>query len=212
MIALLVIDMINAFVEDKSPLCVKNAKDTVPRIELVVEICRKKGIPLFFIGREYREDGTDVEVTRWNYWSDHNRPLTKSSASETSSSFYGPLKPQKQDYVIIKKKWSAFFRTELDLVLRRLNVDTVVITGTQTPNCIRATAFDSDMNDFETIILSDCVSSNSEEIQNANLIDLQNVGFLVLDSTKFVKKLDELLSRKSRIQLIKDDVEKHRYL
>lgn len=210
MFALLVIDMINAFIDEESPLCVKNAKATVPRIKEVVDACRKKGIPVCFIGREYREDGTDVEVSRWSFWSEHGRPLTPASVGRLSGDFYVPLTPEEKDYVIIKRKWSAFFKTELDLVLRRLGVDTVVITGTQTPNCIRATAFDADMNDFATIILSDCVSSKNEEVQKSNLYDFESVGFTVMRSADFLEKIDTLLSEKSLMDKIKEDVRKRR--
>lgn len=210
MIALLVIDMINAFVEEESPLCVQGAKETVPRIRKVIDACRENGVPIFFIARGYRDDGSDVEVSRWKYWKEHDKPLSISSTGKVSGDFYGILKPEKGDYVILKKKWSAFFRTELDLILRRLSVDTVVITGTQTPNCIRATAYDSDMNDFETILISDCISSKTEEVQRANLVDFQNVGFTVLNSEQFINKLDTFIDRKSTVDMIKEDIKEER--
>ena len=50
---------------------------------------------------------------------------------------YEPLAPQPGDRVIVKPRFSAFFATQLDLVLRRLGVGTVVLIGTTTPNCIR---------------------------------------------------------------------------
>ncbi|MEM3851564.1 MAG: isochorismatase family cysteine hydrolase [Methanomassiliicoccales archaeon] len=210
MIALLIVDMINAFVNSESPLCVRGAKETVPRIRRVADECRKRGVPVFFVTRGYREDGSDVEVSRWKYWSEHGRPLTLDSKGKSSGEFYGSLKPKKGDYVILKKKWSAFFRTELDLILRKLNVDTVVITGTQTPNCIRATAFDADMNDFGTVIIEDCVSSNTEDVQQANLKDFRNVGFTVLNSYEFIDRLDAFINGKSIIDAIKEDIAKQR--
>jgi nicotinamidase-related amidase len=147
-----------------------------------------------------------VEVSRWKFWNDNGRPLSLSSKGPTSGEFYGPLKPKIGDYVIVKKKWSAFFRTELDLILRRLGVDAVAITGTQTPNCIRATAFDADMNDFDTVIISDCISSKSEDVQEANIRDFINVGFTVLDSGKFIDGLDEYTKGSKKYQAIMQDL------
>ena len=208
MIGLLVIDMNNAFVNRESPLCVSGAKKTVPRIRRVVEECRKRGVPVFFITRGYREDGSDVELSRWKYWSEKGRPLLLNSKGKLSGEFNGPLKPKKGDYVVLKKKWSAFFRTELDLLLRKHEVDTVVITGTQTPNCIRATAYDADMNDFGTILISDRISSNSEEVQQANLRDFRNVGFTVLSSDEFIGKLDRFTGGRTLAETVKTDVKK----
>ena len=210
MIALIVVDMINAFVEDDSPLCVAGAKETVPRIKKVVDACRSKGIPIFFIARGYRDDGSDVEVSRWKFWNDNGRPLSLSSTGSTSSEFYGPLKPENGDYVIVKKKWSAFFRTELDLILRRLGVDAVAISGTQTPNCIRATAYDADMNDFDTVIIQDCISSKTREVQEANIRDFINVGFTVLDSGKFIADLDSYTKESPKYRDIVRDLRRQR--
>jgi nicotinamidase-related amidase len=210
MIALIVVDMINAFVENDSPLCVAGAKETVPRIKKVIDACRSKEIPIFFIARGYRDDGSDVEVSRWKFWNDSGRPLSLSSTGSTSGEFFGPLKPENGDYIIVKKKWSAFFRTELDLILRRLEVDTVAITGTQTPNCIRATAYDADMNDFDTVIISDCISSKTMDVQEANIRDFINVGFTVVDSGKFIADLDGYKKGSKKYQAIVQDLVKQR--
>ncbi|MCL4480509.1 MAG: cysteine hydrolase, partial [Candidatus Thermoplasmatota archaeon] len=158
----------------------------------------------------YRNDGSDVEISRWKFWNDNGRPLSLGSTGPTSGEFYGPLKPENGDYIIVKKKWSAFFRTELDLILRRLGVDTVAIAGTQTPNCIRATAYDADMNDFDTIILKDCTSSNSDEVQESNIRDFINVGFNVLDGAKFIANLDEYTKGSSKYMAIVDDLSRKR--
>jgi nicotinamidase-related amidase len=66
MIALIVVDMINAFVEKDSPLCVSGAKETVPRIKNVVDACRSRGSYLFHCkgiqGRWIRRGGQQVEI------------------------------------------------------------------------------------------------------------------------------------------------------
>jgi nicotinamidase-related amidase len=87
MIALLVVDMINAFVEAKSPFCVRGAKESVPNIEKAIRACRAHDIPIFFIARRYRFDGSDVEVSRWRYWVENKRPMTEESAGYVSGDF-----------------------------------------------------------------------------------------------------------------------------
>jgi nicotinamidase-related amidase len=210
MIGLLVIDMINAFVEDESPLCVEGAKDTVPIIKKVVDACREHDVKVVFITRGYRADGSDVEVSRWKYWVESKRPLTIGLTGKLSGEFYGPLKPQEGDYVIVKKKWSAFFRTELDLLLRRLRIDTVVLCGTQTPNCVRAAAFEADENDFEVIILSDATSSKTSDVQASNLRDMRDTGFQVMSAAEFIKDIEELNSRKSSVEHLREFIEASR--
>lgn len=82
--------------------------------------------------------------------------------------------------MIIKPRWSAFFQTELDLILRRKNIDTVILTGTTTPNCIRATCYDAVALDYRTVILEQCCSSNTREIQQANIEDMERIGAVIV--------------------------------
>ena len=93
------------------------------------------------------------------------------------------------DYEIIKPRYSAFFQTPLDLLLRRLGADTLILTGTTTPNCIRTTCYDAISLDYRVVVLEDCCSSNSEEIQQANLLDMANVGAEIWMSSEFLETL-----------------------
>ena len=68
------------------------------------------------------------------------------------------------------------FGTPLDLILRRLGVDTVILAGTTTPNCIRTSCYDALSLDYDAIVLSDCTSSVTEEVQRANLGDMERIG------------------------------------
>ena len=84
------------------------------------------------------------------------------------------------DYQIIKPRWSGFFQTELDLILRRLQIETVVLIGTTTPNCVRTTCYDAIALDYETIIIEQCCSSQTEEIQRANMEDMEHIGAKII--------------------------------
>lgn len=63
--ALLVIDMENGFVTPQGGHCIRGAAATVPACVQAVELAREKGIPVFFVKRIYRADGSDVELTRY---------------------------------------------------------------------------------------------------------------------------------------------------
>ena len=89
---------------------------------------------------------------------------------------------QPTDYEIVKPRYSAFFQTPLDLLLRRLGVTGVLLAGTTTPNCVRTTCYDAISLDYRAVVLSDCCSSNTEEIQRANLLDMANIGALIRES------------------------------
>ena len=183
--ALLVIDMENGFIDPRSAHCIRGAAATVPACCRAVETAREKGIPVFFVKRISRTDGSDVELTRYGGWKAGGRAMGPSSDGFNSAQAPEGLRPLPGDYSIIKPRWSAFFHTELDLILRRLGVRTVILTGTTTPNCVRTTAYDANALEYNVVVLSDCCSSQTEEIQRVNLEDMERMGALVLTGAEF---------------------------
>ncbi len=182
--ALIVIDMQNGFIESESPLCIAGAKSTLPSCASAIEAARKNDIPVIYVKRQYREDGSDVEITRYDKWV-NGKPLTPGSTGPLSEEIAKEIEPKDGDYIIVKPRWSAFFGTELDLILRRLKISTVVLAGTTTPNCIRTTCYDANALDYNVIILEDCCSSATEEIQKANIEDMERMGAIISDSNEF---------------------------
>ena len=174
--AFLLIDMEQGFLHPDSVHCISTAAETIPRCAEAIQIAREKEIPIFFIKRLYRPDGSDVENTRYAQWTAGGRRMAPGSwwAQEPEL-----LRPQPEDYTIIKPRWSAFFQTELDLILRRLGIRTVILAGTTTPNCIRTTCYDANALDYTVIVLSDCTSSQTEEIQRVNLQDMARMGAFI---------------------------------
>lgn len=188
--ALIVIDMQNGFLNPESPLCIRGARSTVPACARVIAACRREEIPVIFVNRAYRADGSDVEHTRCQVWAEGGRPLTPGSTGPLSVENPPELGRRPEDYEIVKPRYSAFFQTSLDLLLRRLGVDTVVLAGTTTPNCIRTTCYDAVCLDYKVTVLEDCCSSNTGEIQRANLLDMGNIGAKILSSGDFLSALD----------------------
>lgn len=174
--ALLMIDMQNGFLNPESPLCIRGARATVPACAAAIAACRAAGVPVVFVNRAYRADGSDVEHTRRAVWAAGGRPLTPGSTGPLSVENPPEFGRRDTDYQIVKPRYSAFFQTPLDLLLRRLGVTGVLLAGTTTPNCIRTTCYDAISLDYQVVVLSDCCSSNTEEIQRANLLDMANVG------------------------------------
>lgn len=183
--ALLVIDMENGFLDPRSAHCIPSAESTIPNCIRAIDTAREKGIPVFFVKRIYRYNGSDVELTRYAGWKKGGRSMGPESRGFNSAEAPEGLRPKNGDYTIIKPRWSAFFHTELDLILRRLQVDTVILIGTTTPNCIRTTCYDANSLDYNVVILKDCCSSVTEEIQRVNMEDMERMGALILDSSRF---------------------------
>lgn len=183
--ALLVIDMQKGFLSDRSPLYIDGAAATVPACAAVIKHCRKTGVPVIFVTRSYSPDGSDVEHTRYDAWR-NGKPLSPGCAEEISAAMPAEFGSDPKDYRIVKPRYSAFFATGLDLLLRRLGIGRVILAGTTTPNCIRATCYDAICLDYEVTVLCDCTSSKTPEIQESNLRDMANIGAQIIDSGTFI--------------------------
>ena len=180
--AYIIIDMQKGFVDEESAHCIRNARATIPACVRTMDIAREKGMPVIWVRRIYRADGSDVELTRYQGWAAGGRSM---APGVDSCGWADGLAPKAGDYIVTKPRWSAFFGTELDLILRRLGVRTVVLAGTTTPNCIRTTAYDAIALDYNVAVLTDCCSSQTEEIQRVNMEDMERVGAVLLEAEDF---------------------------
>jgi nicotinamidase-related amidase len=136
--------------------------------------------------REYRPDGSDVErMRRQKFIQDQPFvvPGTRGCA------IVEQLFPLPGEYRVIKNRFSAFMFTELDLMLRRLGIFHLVVTGTQLPNCVRATVFDALCLDYEVTLITDGCSAQTPGIASANITDMANVGVRCLNSKEFLNGL-----------------------
>lgn len=186
--ALVMIDMQNGFIDPASSLCIAGAAATVDACAAALGAARAMGMPIYYAVRRYAADGSDVEATRLAAWS-RDRALSPACAGpHCSDAMLDALAPLPDDVVLVKPRFSAFFGTSLDVLLRRRRIDTVVLAGTTTPNCVRSTCYDALSLDYNVVVLADCTSSRSDEVQRANLDDMAAVGALVLDCARFCER------------------------
>jgi nicotinamidase-related amidase len=174
--ALLIIDMQNDFVREGRPLRVAGADAIVPKIRRVLDLFRKKRLPVVHVLRVHRPDGSDVEIMRQEIFCRTPFAVEGTEGAEV----IGDLAPVKGEFILKKVRMSAFLSTDLDLLLRSIGVDTVVVTGIQTPNCIRTTVFDALAYNYSACLVTDAVAAQSEEIHRCNVRDMERIGVKIL--------------------------------
>lgn len=190
--ALLIIDMQNDFVLPSAPAVIHGALATVPRIKEVLEWFRAKCYPVFHIVREYRVDGSDIEISRREAFlagPPYAVPGTK------GVEIIDALSPMTGEYRVVKPRFSAFFGTELELILRRLGADNIVVCGTQYPNCIRATAFDALSYGYPTAVITDATSASALAVAESNIRDMENIGIRCISFDEFKKSPNPAFER-----------------
>jgi nicotinamidase-related amidase len=170
--ALLIIDMQHDFAVPGGACEVPGAHATIPTIRKVLGRFRDLGLPVFHVVREYRADGSDVEITRLDALMEKNMVVPGTQGGRIAPG----LEPVEGDYRIVKQRFSAFMFTELDLILRRKGITHLAVTGTQLPFCLRTTLFDGLCLGYHMTLLTDASSSRTQEIHQANIRDIRDAG------------------------------------
>lgn len=173
--ALLVIDMQKDLILPYSPAHVKDGEAIVPNVIKAVEVARSRLIPIIWVVREHDPLGRDVELFRRHFYAgDKPKLVTKDSIG---AELVEGLKVKSHDYKLVKTRFSAFLNTNLHSYLQGIGVNKLVVTGVQTPNCIRQTVFDAVSLDYhEVTIIVDATAAATADIHNANVLDMKNIG------------------------------------
>lgn len=172
-VALLVIDMQEDFVLPTGPLFVAGAPATLPALARLLALGRACGWAVFHVVREHAPDGSDAEITRRGLFTGGGGFCLPGTPG---ARIVEPLRPLPGETRVVKKRFSAFFGTDLHARLTALGVDTVVLGGTQYPNCIRATATDALARDYRVVVVTDCCSAATQAVAKANVADLRAMG------------------------------------
>jgi nicotinamidase-related amidase len=155
--ALLVIDMIREFVTGR--LGGDHAQAVVPCIRRMVEAARTGGSPVVYVTDAHLE-GVDHE---FDVWGSH------AVAGSPEAEMVPELEPGDAAHRLYKRRYSAFYATGLDALLRDLGVDAVVLTGVLTNICIQHTAADAFFRGYKVYVPTDCVNALTPEEQESSL-------------------------------------------
>ncbi|XP_038898995.1 probable inactive nicotinamidase At3g16190 [Benincasa hispida] len=177
--ALLVIDMQKDFLDEQSVFAVPGATTILPSVINTVEIARNRGLFIVWVVREHDPQGRDVERFRRHYYGS-GKPNPVSKGSKGAELVEG-LEMKEGEYKLVKTRFSAFFNTNLHSLLQGMGITDLVVSGVQTPNCIRQTVFDAVALDYHSItLLSDATAAATPKIHHGNITDMENVGVVVM--------------------------------
>ena len=191
--AVIVVDMQNIWVHPRGARYLSMSEDIVPKIQELLRFCHSKRVPVFYLHTTKRRDLADVGIFA------DIKPQTHDADDEWSNfegtigaEFYEPVKPGAGDVTVKKFRYSGFYGTQLENLLRAMGRDTIAITGVATNVCCDSTARDGAMRDFKVLFLSDCNASFSREEQESTLNNFDKHFGVVMDSKTLIAKLGEL--------------------
>jgi nicotinamidase-related amidase len=163
--ALLLIDVINDLEFPEGDQLLRFARPMAEKIAELKRRARPAGVPVIYVNDNFGRWRSDLQaqVNHCRHDNVRGRPVAEL------------LRPDEDDYFVLKPKHSGFYSTTLDILLDYLQVETVILTGMAGNICVLFTANDAYMRDFRLVVPSDCVASNTEEDNRHALEQMRTV-------------------------------------
>lgn len=156
-IALLLIDVINDFDFPEADQLLRYARPMAKRLLRLKRRAQKAGVPVIYVNDNFGR------------WKSDFRHTVEHCANGRGSELVRSLRPEENDYFVLKPKHSGFFSTTLETLLRYLETQILILTGIAGNFCVLFTANDAYMRDFSLFVPSDCSVSNTKRENDSAL-------------------------------------------
>jgi nicotinamidase-related amidase len=162
-VALLLIDVVNHFEFPRGEELLTQARPIAPRIAELKKRARQAGIPAIYVNDNFGR------------WRSNFESLLKHCLEEgvPGRSFVEQIAPDEHDYFVLKPKHSGFYQTPLELLLKHLGSERLIITGVSSNSCVLFTANDAYMRDLQLNIPPDCIASCTSHEQDFALTQMR---------------------------------------
>jgi nicotinamidase/pyrazinamidase len=184
--AIIIVDMIkdNLPEEDKFPVT-KEARPIIPRINHLLSEGREQGMPVIFACDSFLPEDFIFK----------GKMKPHALRGQPGSEVTELLDVHKGDVILPKRRFSAFFKTDLDQTLRTWGCDTVAIGGITTNVCVLMTAMDALCHDFKAVLLEDCCAAHKKEVHESTLENYRNFAlyplFRIMTSKEFLAEAEK---------------------
>ncbi|HTY82264.1 MAG TPA: isochorismatase family protein [Dehalococcoidales bacterium] len=202
--ALIVVDMQNAFCKKDGlfdamgMLNEEKVKPVIANNKKVIAAFRRAGIKVVYLRMAYRADLSDAGgPDSPNYWKEKGRLMARKHSERQyllegswDAEIIDELKPSPGDIVVAKNRFSGFFNTGLNSVLRTLDVKHIVFTGVATNVCVESTIRDAFFHEYFPVLVSDaCTNTGPDFIQEATIWNVKTVFGWVTQTAALLKAL-----------------------
>ncbi|KKB10346.1 hydrolase [Devosia chinhatensis] len=201
--ALLVIDVNYAFCDEKPvPIlesikkwrtsCGEYAWEAMPVLEKLIAACHGKGIPVIYTTGIQRADKWDAGSWSWKSARRAEEPAQVTQAGIDGNEIVAEIAPGPRDIVIHKQKPSGFAGTPMMSYLQLLGCDSVIVTGTTTSGCVRATVLDAFSLNYRVTVVEDGCFDRAQANHAINLCDMHAKYANVMPSGEVLDHIDTL--------------------
>jgi nicotinamidase-related amidase len=161
-VALVLVDVINAFDFRGAGALVKAATRVAPNIRRLAERARRSAIPVIYVNDNFGQWRSDFRAT-----------IRACAESTRGQRIIELVEPKDGDYFVLKPQHSGFYCTTLAPLLDHLRVHTLVLAGFATNLCVLFTANDAHMRGYQLVVPSDCTAANTPALKRAALMHIR---------------------------------------
>lgn len=160
--AVIMVDMLNDFCTAEGVMVVPKAVQLYNSLNTLTSRAREAGSPVVWACDSHQDGDREFDI----------RP-PHCLAGTWGAQIVDELDQALDDRYVLKRRFSAFFATDLDLLLREQGIATVIVVGVMTNICVRATVHDAFFHGYQVIVPSDCVATVSSREQESTLDDIR---------------------------------------
>jgi maleamate amidohydrolase len=161
--ALVLVDVLNGFFHPDGSMWYEGVEQVVPALRRLLSTARASGSLVVHVADRHRPDVFDHE---YSVIPEH---LARGGFE---AEFFAGFEPLDTEPVVEKRRYSAFFATDLALLLHEHGVETILVAGVKTNVCIRATATDGFAHGFSVVIPREATNSNRSHLEEASIEDM----------------------------------------
>ena len=196
--AVVVVDMQNDFVTEGFPLYTPMAAATIPKMSTFLDECREKGIYIVYTTHVHRANGDDFGIYNklWDCVEKREGLICGTPGGEIAPG----VAPKGDEIVIEKHRYSGFYNTDLDIVLRNRKIETTAIVGVATDVCCFSTARDAMFYGYDVAFISDLTGTfqfpnmgyGDYDVELQQKMTLNNIALTtgdVMTADEFVSKI-----------------------
>ncbi|MFA1624271.1 cysteine hydrolase family protein [Rhizobium mongolense] len=159
--ALVIIDLINDYLDHWSA---DKAARLIGETNKLAVAFRQAALPIIWVRPEFRPDLSDAFLEM------RDKNLKIAIEGTSGAHLHAGLNWEPSDTTIVKKRYSAFYRTELEDILSAMGVGELVLCGINTHACIRMTAIDAYQRDLRVVLAEECIDSYDAEHGRVSLV------------------------------------------
>lgn len=178
---LLVIDMLNDFLGQWPAEARKRLLESTREL---VAMMRQRGLPVIWVRQEFAPDLSDAFPEM------REKGIRVTIQGTPGAAIVSELSPAADEPLVVKKRYSAFFRTSLDELLAKVHPDGLILAGVNTHACIRTTAIDGYQRDWQVVLAGDCIGSYDQEHHEVSLRYMKGKIAAVMSNEEIRRVLD----------------------